>query len=584
MSEEKKLSYFLNESKNLDPQNSNHKIKSAILCSFTINGLAECLQVKSHTKKINCQTYVGQYNQYNQEILDKNSQLYKFSPDLTFLLIDVRSMLGELFYTPYSLSTLEKEKFIENKFNELKNLIIFFTNQTKSKIIITNLNVPSYSPYGIFETKSEDGFHKSIAKFNQNLIDEFVNNNSVYIFDFNSFVNFYGEQNIFDIKQFLSGDIKISLNYIPKLADQLMGYFYATLGLSKRCIVLDLDNTLWGGIIGEDGFDGIKLGDNAQGNSYVEFQKTLLALHQRGILLAINSKNNLDDAMEVITKHPNMILKKEHFASMKINWNNKVSNMIDISKELNFGLDYLVFFDDDPINRELMKSSLPEVLTIELPKDSSEYSTILKNMKEFDVLKITKEDSHRGQMYFEQKQRHELENTIINLDEFLKQLKLKVKIKSVDKFSIPRISQLTLKTNQFNLTTKRYQEEDIKNLVENNKMEIIYAQVEDRFGDNGITSMYILDKTNPKEWYLDTFLLSCRIMGRQIEKCLMQHIISKAKINNVKKIKADYLPTKKNKPIEAFLPDCGFIQENDSWVFNVNEEFKYPDFIEVIDE
>ena len=584
MSEEKKLSYFLNESKKLDPRNSNHKIKSAILCSFTINGLAECLQVKAYTKKINCQTYVGQYNQYNQEILNKNSQLYKFSPDLTFLLIDVRSMLGELFYTPYSLSTMEKEKFIENKFNELKNLIIFFTNQTKSKIIITNLNVPSYSPYGIFETKSEDGFHKSIAKFNQNLIDEFVNNNSVYIFDFNSFVNFYGEQNIFDIKQFLSGDIKISLNYIPKLADQLMGYFYATLGLSKRCIVLDLDNTLWGGIIGEDGFDGIKLGDNAQGNSYVEFQKTLLALHQRGILLAINSKNNLDDAMEVITKHPNMILKKEHFASMKINWNNKVSNMIDISKELNFGLDYLVFFDDDPINRELMKSSLPEVLTIELPKDSSEYSTILKNMKEFDVLKITKEDSHRGQMYFEQKQRHELENTIINLDEFLKQLKLKVKIKSVDKFSIPRISQLTLKTNQFNLTTKRYQEEDIKNLVENNKMEIIYAQVEDRFGDNGITSMYILDKTNPKEWYLDTFLLSCRIMGRQIEKCLMQHIISKAKINNVKKIKADYLPTKKNKPIEAFLPDCGFIQENDSWVFNVNEEFKYPDFIEVIDE
>ena len=584
MSEEKKLSYFLNESKKLDPRNSNHKIKSAILCSFTINGLAECLQVKAYTKKINCQTYVGQYNQYNQEILNKNSQLYKFSPDLTFLLIDVRSMLGELFHAPYSLSTLEKEKFIENKFNELKNLIIFFTNQTKSKIIITNLNIPSYSPYGIFETKSEDSFHKSIVKFNQNLIDEFVNNNSVYIFDFNSFVNYYGEKNIFDIKQFLSGDIKISLDYIPKLADQLMGYFYATLGLSKRCIVLDLDNTLWGGVIGEDGFDGIKLGDNAQGNSYVEFQKTLLALHQRGILLAINSKNNLDDAMEVITKHPNMILKKEHFASMKINWNDKVSNMIDISKELNFGLDYLVFFDDDPVNRELMKSSLPEVLTIELSTDSSEYSTILKNMKEFDVLKITKEDSDRGQMYFEQKQRHELENTITNLDEFLKQLKLKVKIKSADKFSIPRISQLTLKTNQFNLTTKRYQEEDIKNLVENNKVEIIYAQVEDKFGDNGITSMYILDKKNPEEWYLDTFLLSCRIMGRQIEKCLMQHIISKAKINNVKKIKADYLPTKKNKPIETFLPDCGFRQENNSWVFNVNEEFKYPDFIEVVDE
>jgi FkbH-like protein len=584
MFDEKKLSYFLNESKKLDPQNSIHKIKSAILSSFTINGLAECLQVKSHEKKINCQTYLGEYNQYNQEILNKNSKLYKFSPDITFLLLDTRSLLGEFFYTPYSLSYLERQKLIEKKFDEIKNLVTFFINQTKSKLVITNFNIPSYSPYGIFETKAEDSFHTDIIKLNQNLVNEFTNHDSVFIFDFNSFVNFHGEKNIFDIKQFLFGDIKISLDYIPTLANQLMGYFYASLGLSKRAIVLDLDNTLWGGIIGEDGFNGIKLGDSAQGNSYVEFQKNLLALHQRGILLAINSKNNPDDALEVITKHPNMILKKEHFASMKINWNNKVSNMIDISKELNFGLDYLVFFDDDPVNRELMKSSLPEVLTIDLPSDSSEYSTVLKNMREFDVLKITNEDSKRGQMYLEQKQRHELEDRVTNLDEFLEQLNLKIKIKSADKFSIPRISQLTLKTNQFNLTTKRYQEEEIKNLIESEKIEIVYAQVEDKFGDNGITSVYILNKINPQEWYLDTFLLSCRIMGREIEKCIMQHIISKAKKNGVKKIKADYLPTKKNKPVESFLPDCGFVKENNSWVLDVNEEFKYPDFIEVIDE
>ena len=584
MSEEKKLSYFLNESKKLDPQNSTHKMKSAILSSFTINGLAECLQVKSHEKKIDCQTYLGEYNQYNQEILNKNSKLYKFSPDITFLLLDTRNLLGEFFHTPYSLSPSERQKLFDNKFDEIKNLIKFFTNQTKSKLVITNFNIPSYSPYGISETKTENSFHTDIIKFNQNLVNEFSNNNSVYIYDFNSFVNYHGEKNIFDIKQFLFGDIKISLDYIPALANQLMGYFYASLGLSKRAIVLDLDNTLWGGIIGEDGFDGIKLGDNAQGNSYVEFQKNLLALHQRGILLAINSKNNPDDALEVITKHPNMILKKEHFASIKINWNDKVSNMIDISKELNFGLDYLVFFDDDPVNCELMKSRLPEVLTIDLPSDSSEYSTILQNMREFDVLKITDEDSKRGQMYLEQKQRHELEDRVTNLDEFLEQLNLKVKIKSADKFSIPRISQLTLKTNQFNLTTKRYQEEEIKNLVENENIEIVYAQVQDKFGDNGITSMYILNKTNPQEWYLDTFLLSCRIMGRQIEKCIMQHIISKAKTNGVKKIKADYLQTKKNKPIENFLPDCGFVNENNSWTFNVNEEFKYPDFIEVVDE
>jgi len=584
MSSSEKLSYFLNKAKKLGDNNFNNKIRVAILSSFTINGLEESLRVKLYEKKIDCMTYVGGYNQFNQEILDVSSKLYKFSPDLTFLILDTQSTLGNLFYEPYSVSSSERKKIFDEKFDDLKNLVHTFTNQTKSKLVVMNFSVPSYSPYGIFETKVVDGLHSSIKKLNENLTNEFLKNDSVYIFDFNSFVNQYGEKNIFDVKQFLFGDIKVSLDYIPNLADEFTGYIFAVLGLTKRCIVLDLDNTLWGGIIGEDGYDGIKLGAGAQGNSFIEFQKYLLSLHQRGILLAINSKNNTDDALDVIINHPDMILRKEHFACMKINWNDKVSNMIDIAKELNFGLDYLVYFDDDPVNRDFMKSSLPDVLTVELPNDPSQYSTILKNMKEFSVLKITDEDAKRGQMYVQQKKRQEFERIVTNLDEFLTQLKLKVIIKQADKFSIPRISQLTLKTNQFNLTTKRYQEEDIKNFVEDKNIEIGYAQVEDKFGDNGITCVFILNKGNPKEWYLDTFLLSCRIMGRQIEKCIMQYIISKAKKDGVTIIKANYLPTKKNKPIEDFLPDCGFQKNEDGWIINVNNKFKSPDFIEVVDE
>ena len=584
MSNSEKLSYFLNKAKKLGDNNFNNKIRVAILSSFTINGLEESLRVKLYEKKIDCMTYVGGYNQFNQEILDVGSKLYKFSPDLTFLILDTQSTLGNLFHEPYSVSSSERKKIFDAKFDDLKNLVHSFTKQTKSKLVVMNFSIPSYSPYGIFETKVVDGLHSSIKKLNENLANEFLKNDSVYIFDFNSFVNQYGEKNIFDVKQFLFGDMKVSLDYIPNLADEFTGYIFAVLGLTKRCIVLDLDNTLWGGIVGEDGYDGIKLGAGAQGNSFIEFQKYLLSLHQRGILLAINSKNNPDDALDVITNHPDMILRKEHFACMKINWNDKVSNMIDIAKELNFGLDYLVYFDDDPVNRDFMKSSLPDVLTVELPNDPSQYATILKNMKEFNVLKITDEDAKRGQMYVQQKNRQEFERSVTNLDEFLKQLKLKVKIKEADKFSIPRISQLTLKTNQFNLTTKRYQEEDIKNFVEDENIEAGYAQVEDKFGDNGITSVFILNKRNPKEWYLDTFLLSCRIMGREIEKCIMSHIISKAKKDGVTIIKANYLPTKKNKPIEDFLPDCGFQKNEDGWIINVNSKFKSPDFIEVVDE
>ena len=584
MSNNEKLSYFLNKAKKLGSNNFNNKIRVAVLSSFTINGLEESLRVKLYEKKVDCTTYVGGYNQFNQEILDSSSKLYKFSPDITFLILDTRSILGKLFYQPYSVSSSERKKIFDEKFEDLKNLIHSFTNQPQSKLIVTNFNIPSYSPYGIFETKVVDGFHNSIKKLNENLTNEFLKNDSVYIFDFNSFVNQYGEKNIFDTKQFLFGDIKISLDYISNLADEFTGYVFAVLGLTKRCIVLDLDNTLWGGIVGEDGYDGIKLGADPQGNSFIEFQKHLLSLNQRGILLAINSKNNPDDALDVITNHPDMVLRKEHFACMKINWNDKVSNMIDIAKELNFGLDYLVYFDDDPVNRDFMRSSLPDVFTVELSNDPSQYTTIIKNMKEFNSLKITDEDAKRGQMYAQQKNRQEFERSVTNLDEFLKNLKLKVIIKDADKFSIPRISQLTLKTNQFNLTTKRYQEEDIKNFVEDKNIEIGYAQVEDKFGDNGITSVFILNKRNPKEWHLDTFLLSCRIMGRQIEKCIMQHIISKAKDNGVTTIKANYLPTKKNKPIEDFLPDCGFQKNEDGWIIDVNNKFKSPDFIEVIDE
>ena len=584
MSNSEKLSYFLNKAKKLADNNFNNKIRVAILSSFTINGLEESLRVKSHEKKIGCITYVGGYNQFNQEILDSGSKLYKFSPDITFLILDTRSILGKLFYQPYSVSSSERKKIFDEKFEDLKNLIHSFTNQTQSKLIVTNFNIPSYSPYGIFETKVVDGFHNSIKKLNENLTNEFLKNDSVYIFDFNSFVNQYGEKNIFDTKQFLFGDIKISLDYISNLADEFTGYVFAVLGLTKRCIVLDLDNTLWGGIVGEDGYDGIKLGADPQGNSFIEFQKHLLSLNQRGILLAINSKNNPDDALDVITNHPDMVLRKEHFACMKINWNDKVSNMIDIAKELNFGLDYLVYFDDDPVNRDFMRSSLPDVFTVELSNDPSQYTTIIKNMKEFNSLKITDEDAKRGQMYAQQKNRQEFERSVTNLDEFLKNLKLKVIIKDADKFSIPRISQLTLKTNQFNLTTKRYQEEDIKNFVEDKNIEIGYAQVEDKFGENGITSVFILNKKNPKEWHLDTFLLSCRIMGRDIEKCIMSHIISKAKKDGVVIIKANYLPTKKNKPIEDFLPDCGFQKNEDGWIIDVNNKFKSPDFIEVVDE
>lgn len=575
------LAFFLNEAKSIKTNNFNKKINVGILASFSLNGLEETLRVKSAQKGIDCRIYVGDYNQYNQEIFKSNSRLFQFNPQLTFLILDVRHILGELYFLPYSISASERKEFVETKVDEIKKLVEAFLDNSNSKLVITNFQIPVYSPYGINEQKEDFGMKQLVYEINNKIRHELKDQSLVFIYDFNEFVMKFGEYNVFNYQDYFFGDIKISIDYIPKFADELLGYVNAVMGITKKCIVLDLDNTLWGGIIGEDGFDNIKLGDDAVGRSFVEFQKRLLALNQRGIILAINSKNNFEDAMEVIKKHPSMILREDNFACMKINWDDKVTNLQEISKELNIGLDSMVFFDDDLINQEFVKTSLPEVLVVELPNDSSQFAQIITKMKEFDVLKITEEDVKRNEMYLVQKKRTELKNKIVDFDEFLKQMNIEVNIKKADSFTIPRISQLTLKTNQFNLTTKRYQQEEISSFSSDKDRIIECVQVSDKFGDNGITGVYIIEKKDSKEWIIDTFLLSCRIMGRKVEEAMLYQIIEKAKNLGIKKIKGKFIPTKKNKPAENFYSDCGFKKEGDYWVFNTDQVMKKPEQIKL---
>ena len=578
---EEKLSYYINKASELTNQSFDKKINIAILGSFTLNGLAETIQVKCAEKKIQCITHVGNYNQYNQEILNPQSNLYKFNPDIVFLLIDTRTLLKDLFHHSHSISAEERKNLVDEKTKEISALADKFCRTTKSKLVITNFSIPTFSSYGVFENKTNFGFHRMLHEINNSLSDMLSNYDSVYVYDFAKFVTKFGENHIFDYKQFFFGDMKISLDYIPHLASELISYVIGYLGISKKCIVLDLDNTLWGGVVGEDGFNGIKLGPDPPGNAFLEFQKTLLSFHQRGIILAINSKNNYDDAIKVIREHPYMQLREDHFASLRINWNDKVSNMKDIAEEINIGLDSIVFFDDDPVNREFIKLNLPQVHTVDLPHDPSEFVNILQNLNEFSVLNITHEDQQRGKMYTEQRKRTELEKSSTDLQGFLKQLNLKISIKNANEFSIPRISQLTLKTNQFNLTTKRYQESDIKKFSQDASYIVGCAQVEDKFGDNGITGAFIVHKENQKEWSLDTFLLSCRVMGREVEKGILSHIINKAKEIGVERLKAQFIPTAKNKPTEDFLPNCGFEKEGDHWVYNIKSQFVIPDFLTV---
>jgi len=561
-------------------------VKIAILSSFTTNGMEEILTVKCCEQGIIPKLYLAPYNQYNQEILNPQSGLYAFEPDLVVVFIDTRSILDQRFQNPYEIDNEDRKTWADNAAKNLIMLVQQIKTRSSAKIIFHNLEVPLWSPMGILENKQNFGFFESIEYLNEKIRDEFKRDSQVFVFDYNAFCSRYGKQDLINYKLYYLADLKLNLEYLPWLADEYLAYIKPILSKTKKCIVLDLDNTLWGGIIGEDGLEGICLGPTPEGRSFMEFQSYLLALFNRGVILAINSKNNLDDALAVFRNHPHTILKEQHFAAIRINWDDKVSNMIDIARELNIGLDAIVFLDDDKLNREMIRAELPDVLVVEMPDDTTLYLKTLAELNDFNILQITEEDLSKGKMYAEQRQRDEFQKTVRDLSDYLKGLDMTVTIERATPFTIPRISQLTQKTNQFNLTTRRYLEEDIRRFSEDGNWLVLCVDVKDKFGDNGITGVMIAAR-DPAEWRIDSLLLSCRIIGRDVEKALLAFIIGEAKKSGAKKISGEFISTKKNAPAKNFFMNNGFSLKSkqgdtEIWEYNLSTTYKAPDYIRVI--
>lgn len=502
-------------------------MKIALLSSYTMKKLAELIGAREFD-----------YDQIMQEIVDKNSKLKTFKPDMTFIVA-------------------------KQKYGSLVDIAKLFLENITGTLVVFEYIIPSYSPLGINDSKINMPMKDVTRHFNQELRDESANNPRLFTYDFNSFFLRFGERNIISPNLYYSGDILISPNYVQHLADDLMGYIKALSSKNRKCIVLDLDNTLWGGILGEEGFEGIQLGYKPPGNAFLDFQRHLLALHKRGIILAVNSKNNHDDAMKVIKEHPNMMLREKHFASIRINWQDKAANMKEIIKELNIGGDSVVFIDDEPINRELIRKTMPNVLVVDMPKNPAMYVRMLEDMNDFNTLQLTPEDFKKGQMYYEQRKRTETKAQFGSLDDFLKSINIEVTIKKADDFTVPRISQLTMKTNQFNLTTRRYTETDIGELVNSSDYNVYCVGVKDRFGDNGVTGVFIV-RVVGRTMFIDTFLLSCRVIGRNIEKTMLAYISSIAKNNGAKTIVGNYIPTNKNMVVGDFYARNGFKKVGDT--------------------
>lgn len=320
----------------------------------------------------------------------------------------------------------------------------------------------------------------------------------------------------------------------------------------KKCLVLDLDNTLWGGVVGEDGLQNLQLSLTPPGNGYLAFQQAILDLYHRGVILALNSRNNPEDALLVLRTHPNMVLKENHFAAMRLNWNDKAQNLRELAEELNIGLDAMVFLDDDQTNRSFVRALLPEVETPDLPANPSDYARFLNSQNYFPAEAITDEDKMRGNLYVTERLRREQEKQYANKEEFFASLKLELICSEDNDSSIARLSQLTEKTNQFNTNKRPLSEDDIRGYLKSPVHHLYHARLLDVFGDYGIVAFALVEE-HDSEWHIDQLLMSCRVFGRAVEEAFLSYIAGRARAAGAERLTVAFTETPKNIPAKTFL-------------------------------
>ncbi len=430
------------------------------------------------------------------------------------------------------------------------DFVLSRTDAPKTMIALTMEEI-----YAVPLTDDDHAVRRAIGQYNAALFEAEKTHANLKVIDYSEFTRNYPVSDLLDWKFYFISQMGLN----PKLTKDFQAWWQRKLDSialkRKKCIVLDLDNTLWGGVLGEEGISGIKIGGDYPGKAFAFFQKSLLQLSKAGVILTVCSKNNEADVLEAWEKNPFMVLKKEHFAACRINWTDKATNIKELADELNIGLDSFVFVDDNPTERELIRQMLPMVSVPEFPAQPYELPLFFKKLSDdyFKVYSITEEDKKKTEQYKANAARAQAQHSFADFGAFLESLDIQITIEAANEFNIPRIAQMTQKTNQFNLTTKRYTDADVKDFLANG-WEIWCIGVADRFGDNGITGCIMVNGDE-----IDTFLLSCRILGKGIEFAFMKKILSLLKDSGIQSLKANYVPTAKNVQVKDFYDRCGFL-------------------------
>lgn len=539
-------------------------LRLGIIHTYTSDLLDPWLNMAAALQGLELQTYHAPYGLTLQEA-QANSGLLKHEPDLTLLLLQREDLHPDLAKPFSSLDFARRAELSKEIIERLHVLVSQFRMHKVGHIVLTIL--PSvFSPgLGIYDAQSEysEGAWWAALKADIGRSMRETMQASLFL-DLDDVVQQVGRKSFFDYRFWYSARFPFAAEAAREISRRIIS-LGAVIKLPKaKVIVLDADNTLWGGIIGEDGINGIALGPDYPGNAFLDFQRRILGYQQRGLILALCSKNNPADVDQVFQEHPHQILRDKHFAARRVNWLPKPDNLISLAEELNLGLDSFVFVDDSDHECAAVRHALPQVEVIKTPRKPADLATCLDHVARLEVLSLTAEDLSKTELYAQERRRREFGETFNagsgDLKAYLASLKMKMRVFLNSSDHLARISQLTQKTNQFNLTTRRYNEHQMQEFIRADEWLVAYFSLTDVFGDSGIVGLAIFHITAPQRAELDTFLMSCRVIGREAEAAFLQSLLRRLAEQGISEVIASYKPTSKNDMAKQFLPDQGFEQ------------------------
>lgn len=545
-------------------------VNVALLGDSATQWLAVALKGMATNYNLSCNLFESDFDQIDQQIFNPTSELYTHQPEFVIISKSVETLEKKYFNLEGDL----RGSFADSIINQTKDHIETLQSRLPhSKILCFNLPELMDLTLGHYALKSRSSFRFQIQKINFSFSELAQTFSSLSILDVNALQSQYGLNNRIDHKFYIQSNQTFHINFLPLLSNHLWNIISAIRGSKlNKCLILDLDNTTWGGIIGDDGIEKIEIGSLGNGKAFTRLQSWAKSLKQRGIILCICSKNTEEVAKDVFINHPEMVLRLDDIAVFVANWENKADNIRYIQKVLNIGFDSMVFLDDNPFERNLVRQELPSVKVPELPEDPAEYVPYLRTLNLFETASISAEDSTRTKRYQEEAQRTKDKTKFNSIEDYLKGLDMEAVCEDFNSFSVPRISQLTQRSNQYNLRTKRYSESQIFQFIDDNEKITLQLHLKDKYGDYGLVSVMIGERRK-EEVFIDTWLMSCRVLKRDVERFALNELVRKSANMGAKYLKGEYIPTAKNKLVQNHYPDLGFQKgsKENQWILSLED-------------